>query len=47
MKFHLIAIAVLIAVLGGLAVVTSESTTSAPASSSGADDSSMKTLKIE
>jgi hypothetical protein len=46
MKFILAAATLLVAVLGALVVVTSESTVSAPMSS-GADDSSMKTLKID
>lgn len=47
MKFYLIAGALLLAILGGLAVLFEGSPSSAPASSSGSDDSSMKTLKIE
>lgn len=47
MKFYLIAGALLLAVLGGLAVLNEGSPSSAPASSSGPDDSSMKTLQIQ
>lgn len=47
MKFYLIAGALLLAVLGGLAVLSGGSPSSVPATSSGSDDSSMKTLKIE
>lgn len=47
MKFYAFAIAMLLAVLGVLAVVTSDNNTSSASPSSGPDDSSMKTLKIE
>jgi hypothetical protein len=45
MKFYLIAGALLLAVLGGIAAL--DSTPSSAPSSSGSDDSSMKTLKID
>lgn len=47
MKFYLIAATALLAILGAIAVVTSEPQSSVPLSSSGPDDNSMKTLKID
>lgn len=46
MKFYIIAIAILLAVLGALALVTSSGSPSSVPMSSSPDDSSMKTLNI-